>query len=112
MGVIAHEEGPNLTALVPRLGRTPGAVRDYLQWLVGVDAIRMVKKRYVYVDGVVRQWVRLHARGGVPSRAELTAEAAPPRPTLNADATPEPSPESEALSPTSTSRRDSLIEID
>ena len=111
LGVIAHEEGLNLTALVPRLGRTPGAVRDYLQWLVGVDAIRMVKKRYVYVDGVLRQWVRLHARGSVPSRSELSAAA---RELLSAEtASPTlPAPESEPLSPTSTSRRDSLIEID
>jgi len=34
MDAVAHEEGLNLTALVRRLGRTPGAVRDYLQWLV------------------------------------------------------------------------------
>jgi hypothetical protein len=123
LGIIAQEEGLNLTAIVPRLGRTPGAVRDYLQWLVGVDAIRMVKKRYVYVDGVLRQWVRLHARGSVPTRAELaaaarellTAEMALPRATLAPDATAPPTlpaPESEPLSPTSTSRRDSLIEID
>jgi len=119
LGVIAHEQGLNLTALVPRLGRTPGAVRDYLQWLVGVDAIRMVKKRYVYVDGIVRQWVRLHAHGGVPTRAELmaaarellTAATAAPDATSAEPAT-EPSLESQAMSPTSASRRDSLIEID
>ena len=66
LGAVAHEEGLNLTALVVRLGRTPGAVRDYLQWLVGVDALRMVGKRYVYVDGLLRAWVRLHAQGPLP----------------------------------------------
>ena len=48
---VAQEEGLNLTALVGRLGRTPGAIRDYLLWLLGVDALRMVRKRYFYVDG-------------------------------------------------------------
>jgi hypothetical protein len=41
LAVVAREEGLNLTALVARLGRTPGAVRDYLGWLLGVDALRM-----------------------------------------------------------------------
>jgi DNA polymerase III delta prime subunit len=76
LGAVAEEEGLNLTALVARLGRTPGAVRDYLQWLVGVDALRMAGKRYVYVDGLLRHWVRLHARGVPPSAAELAAAAA------------------------------------
>ena len=40
LGAVAREEGLNLTALVARLGRTPGATRDYLQWLVDVDALR------------------------------------------------------------------------
>ena len=63
LDAVAGEEGLNLKALVARLGRTPGATRDYLQWLVGVDAIRMEGKRYFYVDGLVRWWVRLHATG-------------------------------------------------
>lgn len=119
LGVIAHEEGLNLTALVPRIGRTPGAVRDYLQWLVGVDAIRMVKKKYVYVDGQLRQWVRLHARGVVPGVAELDTAARellssePIKPAAEAPAPP-PTPVAEPVNPdpSSPSRRDSLIEID
>jgi hypothetical protein len=93
LAAVAHEEGLNLTALVARLGRTPGAVRDYLGWLLGVDALRMAKKRYAYVDGMVRWWVRLHGRGIPASEAEVRAaaqeaaggpgpaapEAAPPR---------------------------------
>ena len=76
MAAVAQEEGLNLTALVARLGRTPGAVRDYLGWLLGVDALRMAKKRYAYVDGMVRWWVRLHGRGTPASDAELRAAAA------------------------------------
>ena len=75
LGAVAHEEGLNLTALVTRLGRTPGAVRDYLGWLLGVDALRMVKKRYSYVDGMVRWWVRLHGRGTPAAEAEVRAAA-------------------------------------
>jgi hypothetical protein len=75
LAAVAHEEGLNLTALVARLGRTPGAIRDYLGWLVGVDALRMAKKRYTYVDGMVRWWVRLHGRGTPATEAELRAAA-------------------------------------
>jgi len=63
LAAVAAEEGLNLTALVGRLGRTPGAIRDYLGWLLAVDALRVTRKRYHYVDGLLRHWVRLHARG-------------------------------------------------
>jgi hypothetical protein len=75
LGAVAEEEGLNLTALVARLGRSPGAIRDYLGWLLGVDALRMVGKRYFYVDGLVRWWVRLHGGGGIPTDAQLDAAA-------------------------------------
>lgn len=113
LDAVAHEEGLNLTALVRRLGRTPGAVRDYLQWLVHVDALRMTRKRYHYVDEMVRWWVRLHARGSVPSTSELAAAAAEvtggaetaTAPALvSAGPAEEPSPVPR--------RRDSLMEID
>jgi hypothetical protein len=115
LGVVADEEGLNLTALVARVGRTPGAVRDYLGWLLGVDALRMVRKRYYYVDGMVRWWVRLHGRG-TPARAEDIAAAgreivsapppaAPPGAEVAAEA---------AVSVTAPplSRVDTLMEID
>jgi hypothetical protein len=111
---VAHEEGLNLTALVARLGRTPGATRDYLQWLVAVDALRVVRKRYSYVDGLLRLWVRLHARGWPPTRGDLLAaaravidgEAGPRAESRHEEAPLEAPPEAVA------SRRDSLIEID
>ncbi len=112
---VAREEGLNLTALVARLGRTPGATRDYLQWLVGVDALRMVKKRYVYVDGLLRVWVRLHARGIPPSSHEIEeagrALLALATPTAVSESAPEP-PGEEPSQPTMPARRDTLIEID
>jgi hypothetical protein len=90
LGAVAEEEGLNLTALVARLGRSPGAIRDYLGWLLGVDALRMVGKRYFYVDGMVRWWVRLHGGGTIPTDAQLEAAAravmagAPAEPALAA----------------------------
>ncbi len=86
LAAVAQEEGLNLTALVARLGRTPGATRDYLQWLLDVDALRMVRKRYFYVDPLLRQWVRLHQRGTPPGPADLQRvgeellQAQPPEP--------------------------------
>lgn len=75
LGAVAEEEGLNLTALVHRVGRTPGAVRDYLGWLLGVDALRATRKRYHYIDGLVRCWVRLHGRGTPAHLEEITAVA-------------------------------------
>ena len=105
LATVAAEEGLNLTALVARLGRTPGAVRDYLVWLVGVDALKMVRKRYSYVDPIVRWWVRLHGRGRPPLVAELQAAA---RSVAGEAGAPLPADESAA----SPRRDDTLMEID
>src|SRR5262245_60936978 len=107
LAAVAEEEGLNLTALVARIGRTPGAVRDYLQWLVGVDALRMTRKRYSYVDGLLRLWVRLHARGVPPSTDEI-ARAAREAVGGGAPEEAEPAPVVVAVP----ARRDSLMEID
>ena len=109
LAAVADDEGMNLTALVARLGRSPGAIRDYLGWLLDVDALRSVKKRYYYVDGMVRAWVRLHGRGTPATAAELAAAA-------RAAAAGEPGA---VLSPTAgadeepvATRDDHLMEID
>jgi hypothetical protein len=96
---VALEEGLNLTALVARLGRTPGAVRDYLGWLLDVDALRSEGKRYYFVDPLLRDWLRLNAGGRPPSAAALLSAA---EARLGA-----------ALRlPAPASRHDSLMEID
>jgi DNA polymerase III delta prime subunit len=112
LDAVAREEGLNLKALVARLGRTPGATRDYLQWLVGVDALRMEGKRYFYVDGLVRQWVRLHASGRPASAADLrhAVEALLLEGAPAAGTTKEERADAPAESPAP--RRDSLMEID
>ena len=112
LAAVAEDEGANLTALVSRLGRTPGATRDYLLWLVDVDALRVVRKRYYYVDTILRRWVRLYGQGRLPAAEGLriaaaeAARAAVPaeEPTPAAEAEPTPAP----VLP----RRDTLIEID
>lgn len=104
LAAVAAEEGLNLTALVVRLGRTPGAIRDYLGWLLAVDALRTTRKRYYYVDGVLRLWVRLHARGVRASEEEILACAR----ELLASAAPLPAAEAVAAA----SRHQGLMEID
>lgn len=104
LGVVAGQEGANLKALVARLGRTPGATRDYLQWLLGVDALRVERKRYFYVDGVLRRWVVLHTRGNPPDESELRAAA------LEAAGLVAGEPDRETSLPVR--RRESLMEID
>jgi energy-coupling factor transporter ATP-binding protein EcfA2 len=114
LGVVAEEEGLNLTALVARVGRTPGAVRDYLGWLLGVDALRSARKRYYYVDGLLRWWVRLHARGTSARDEEILSAA---REVVSGPAAP---PEVEAaagageatVSAAPPARADTLMEID
>jgi len=106
---VADEEGLNLTALVERLGRTPGAVRDYLQWLVAVDALKMTNKRYYYVDGMVRLWVRLHARGTPPGPDQLREAALE---AIGKDRPLAQEPKEGGAPTEPLLRRDSLMEID
>jgi DNA polymerase III delta prime subunit len=112
LDAVGRDEGLNLKALVAKIGRTPGATRDYLQWLVGVDVLRMDGKRYFYVDGMVRQWVRLHATGRPASTADIrrafdSLEAAAPTPESG-----QTQQRAEAPTKRPALRRDSLMEID
>lgn len=111
LAVVAEEEGLNLTSLVTRLGRTPGAVRDYLGWLLDVDALRAERKRYLYVDGLLRAWVRLHARGTPPRPDDVSAMA---REIVGEGSTqPREAAQDEAPPGSRSPRRpDSLVEID
>ena len=65
--VLAADEPLTLTEIAARLGRTPGAARDYLGWLEDVDLIEARRKRYRYVDPLLRLWVRLNAQAAPPS---------------------------------------------
>ena len=113
LDAVAREEGLNLKALVARLGRSPGATRDYLQWLVAVDALRMEGKRYYYVDGLLRLWVRLHATGTQASPAALLQAAEELLATAPVTATaPPPAREGEAAPRDRRARTEDLMEID
>jgi AAA domain len=122
LATVAREEGLNLTPLVARLGRTPGATRDYLQWLLDVDALRREGKRYFFVDPMLRAWVRLYTAGTLPTTASVRAMAAelgaPPRPlaatpaTAAAPAAPPDPPAEEPPPPRPLPRADTLMEID
>jgi len=96
---VALEEGLNLTAIVERVGRTPGAVRDYLGWLLDVDILRSEGRRYSVVDPLLRDWLRLNAGGRPPGDTALEAAG---RERLGA-AAPAPAPPR---------RHDALREID
>ncbi len=116
---IAAAEGQNLTALCAVVGRTPGAVREYLQWLLQVDAIRMSRKRYYFVDPLVREWVRLHAQGSEPTLREVgrafeglaALDRAAPGPRPSGVAPAEAQPVLPAHAP-SRPAADAFIEID
>ena len=64
--VLADDEPLTLTEVAARLGRTPGAARDYLASLEDVDLIEASGKRYHYVDPLLRLWVRLHGQAAPP----------------------------------------------
>jgi hypothetical protein len=106
LAATATEEGQNLKALVARLKRSPGAIRDYLGWLLDVDALRMVGKRYFYVDGLVRWWVRLYARGTPPAAQELERAAREVIEEERGMPAPAPPPTTQPV------RTDTLMEID
>jgi DNA polymerase III delta prime subunit len=116
LAMIAHEEGQNLTSIYRQIGRSPGATRDYLGWLMGVDAVRMVKKRYYYVDGLVGAWVRLYGRGRLPTASEIDAAAqellAEPSPPATEAAAPEAEKLEESPATEPVARRETLMEID
>jgi AAA domain len=116
LATVAREEGLNLTPLVARLGRTPGATRDYLQWLLDVDALRREGKRYFFVDPILRAWMRLYGAGTVPSTANVRAMAAelgaPPRFPEAPTAAPPEAPAEGPPSPRPLPRSDTLMEID
>ena len=64
--VLADDEPLTLTEIAARLGRTPGAARDYLASLEDIDLIEARRKRYRYVDPLLRLWVRVHGRAAPP----------------------------------------------
>jgi len=70
--VVAAARDQRLTDLFPHIGRTAGASRQYLRWLVEVGLLVQAKKRYDFADPVVGLWATLYlGRADQPSDAEI-----------------------------------------
>jgi hypothetical protein len=74
LGILAEQEGLNLTEIAQRLNRTPGSTKDYLSWLEDVDVLTMQGKRYSFEDPLLRLFVRLHAGPVPPGDSEVVRE--------------------------------------
>ena len=74
LDILADEEQLNLTDISLRLHRTPGSTKDYLSWLEDVDLVAAHRKRYSFVDPLLRLWVGLHCRSTPPTVEEVALE--------------------------------------
>ena len=70
--VLSREEPLTLTEVARRLGRTPGSTKDYLSWLEDVDLLSVQRKRYRFVDPLLRLWVQLHGHTTPPDQDMLS----------------------------------------
>lgn len=109
---VAAAPGRRLTDLFREIGRTPGASRQYLRWLVEVGLLSQTGKRYDFADPIVGLWASLYlGRADQPEDTEiaertaewiarasdkdgaLEAQAPPPEiPEVEAEAVPEATP--------------------
>ncbi len=72
--VVARSRNQRLTDLFPLIGRTAGASRQYLRWLVEVGLLTQVRKRYDFADPILGLWASLYlGRGDHPKEAEIEA---------------------------------------
>ena len=72
--ILASEEALTLTEVSKRIERTPGSTRDYLKWLEEVDLIITRKKRFYYLDPILRLWVKLYFTGEPPTAEQIELE--------------------------------------
>jgi hypothetical protein len=72
--ILGEEEGLTLTEISQRLQRTPGSTKDYLSWLEDVDLVASRRKRYSFVDPLLRTWVRLYCRATDPTDDDIARE--------------------------------------
>jgi len=70
--VVAGARDLRLTDLFPKIGRTAGASRQYLRWLVEVGLLIQTRKRYDFADPVLGLWASLYlGRGAHPTEDEI-----------------------------------------
>jgi len=91
--VVAGSPGLRLTDLFPDIGRTAGASRQYLRWLVEVGLLTQTRKRYNFADPILGLWASLYlGRAGHPLEEEIRSavlarlipETAAPEPVVGA----------------------------
>ncbi|MFQ5790144.1 MAG: hypothetical protein ACE5JI_06660 [Acidobacteriota bacterium] len=111
--VLSDEEGLTLSEIARRLQRKAGSTRDYLRWLEEVELIAVRRKRFYFVDPVLRLWLRLYGKGSLPSSREIHKEVESHLEERNPEDHPiVPAPTSPSLRATEISGEDELIEID
>jgi hypothetical protein len=72
--VVAGSPDLRLTDLFPDIGRTAGASRQYLRWLVEVGLLTQTRKRYNFADPILGLWASLYlGRTGHPIEEEIRA---------------------------------------
>jgi hypothetical protein len=70
--VVAGSRERRLTDLFPRIGRTAGASRQYLRWLVEVGLLTQTRKLYDFADPILGLWAELYlGRGSHPTDDEI-----------------------------------------
>lgn len=62
LAFLADQEPLTLTDISRRMQRTPGSTKDYLTWLEDIDLLQCERKRYRFVDPLLRVWVRLNGQ--------------------------------------------------
>ncbi len=62
LAFLAEQEPLTLTDIARRMQRTPGSTKDYLTWLEDVDLLQCERKRYRFLDPLLRVWVRLNGQ--------------------------------------------------
>lgn len=109
--VVAARGDLRLTDLFPHIGRTPGASRQYLRWLVEVGLLTQTRKRYNFADPILGLWASLYlGRADHPGEEEIRA-AALARIAPEAE-DPTPAAETPAPKGPATKRVDRFEEID
>ena len=109
--VVAAQGDLRLTDLFPHIGRTAGASRQYLRWLVEVGLLTQTRKRYNFADPILGLWASLYlGRADHPGEEEIRA-AVLARLAPGAEA-PAPADETPAPAGPAKKRVDRFEEID
>jgi hypothetical protein len=118
--VVASSRERRLTDLFPHIGRTAGASRQYLRWLVEVGLLNQIRKRYHFADPLLGLWAGLYlGRADHPTDAEIEGAVDrhpetswPEEPAGGPDSGPEDEPEPDEPRESPARRPDRFEEFD